>query len=48
MTFEDAEGGEVGGGRRVPELLQKHMPGGIDFIPFRKAFDAAGKLVPRT
>jgi seryl-tRNA synthetase len=30
----------------VPEVLQPHMMG-IDFIPFRKAFDARGKLVDR-
>lgn len=33
-------------GVRVPELLQPFLPG-IDFIPFRKAFDAHGKLVDR-
>lgn len=33
-------------GVRVPEVLQPHMMG-IDFIPFRKAFDARGKLVDR-
>lgn len=33
-------------GVRVPEALQPFLPG-IDFIPFRKAFDAKGKLVDR-
>ena len=33
-------------GVRVPPALVPHMPGGIEFIPFRKAFDAKGKLVP--
>ncbi|BDA47415.1 Serine-tRNA ligase, cytoplasmic [Coccomyxa sp. Obi] len=33
-------------GVRVPALLQPFMPGNMDFIPFRKAFDARGKLVP--
>lgn len=32
------------GGVRVPEALRPFMMG-IDFIPFRKAFDAKGKLV---
>jgi len=31
-------------GVKVPEFLQPFMPG-IDFIPFRKAFDTNGKLV---
>ncbi len=31
-------------GVRVPPVLQPYMMG-IDFIPFRKAFDAKGKLV---
>lgn len=33
-------------GVRVPEVLQPFMMG-IDFIPFRKQFDAKGKLVDR-
>ena len=33
-------------GVRVPPFLQPHMMG-IDFIPFRKMFDAKGKLVDR-
>eukprot|EP00878_Enallax_costatus_P021197 GHUV01022433.1.p1 GENE.GHUV01022433.1~~GHUV01022433.1.p1 ORF type:complete len:378 (+),score=120.60 GHUV01022433.1:551-1684(+) len=33
-------------GVRVPEVLQPFMPG-INFIPFRKAYDAKGKLVDR-
>ena len=33
-------------GVRVPKILQPFMMG-IDFIPFRKMFDAKGKLVDR-
>jgi seryl-tRNA synthetase len=33
-------------GVRVPPVLQPYMMG-IDFVPFRKAFDAKGKLVER-
>jgi seryl-tRNA synthetase len=32
------------GGVKVPEVLQPFMMG-IDFIPFKKAFDDKGKLV---
>ncbi|KAK9805154.1 hypothetical protein WJX72_002468 [[Myrmecia] bisecta] len=35
-------------GVRVPEALLPYMPGGITFIPFRKAFDAKGKLNSRS
>ena len=30
---------------RVPPLLQKYMPNGQDFIPFRKKFNAKGQPV---
>ena len=33
-------------GVRIPEALARHMPGGIEFIPFRKKVDAKGKYVP--
>ena len=33
-------------GVRVPDALVPHMPGGIDFIPFRKKLDGKGKVVP--
>lgn len=33
-------------GVRVPEALQPFMMG-MDFIPFKKAFDAKGKLIDR-
>jgi len=33
-------------GVRVPKILQPFMMG-IEFIPFRKMFDAKGKLVDR-
>lgn len=33
-------------GVRVPEILQPFLPG-IDFIPFRKVYDAKGKLIDR-
>lgn len=33
-------------GVRVPEVLRPFMLG-IDFIPFRKMYDAKGKLVPK-
>ena len=32
---------------RVPAVLQPFMPNNMDFVPFRKAFDAKGKLVPK-
>jgi seryl-tRNA synthetase len=38
------ENWQEAGGVRVPPALQPFMLG-IDFIPFRKAFDAKGKLV---
>lgn len=34
------------GGVRVPDALRPYMPGNIDFVPFRKALDAKGKVVP--
>jgi len=34
------------GGVRVPDCLRPYMPMGIDFVPFRKALDAKGKVVP--
>ena len=34
------------GGVRVPDCLRPYMPQNIDFIPFRKALDAKGKVVP--
>ena len=33
-------------GCRVPELLQRFMPQGMSFIPFRKKLDDKGKVVP--
>ncbi len=43
------DAGRADGARRrgrVPPLLQKHMPNGQDFIPFRKKLNAKGQPVP--